>query len=170
MALARRALSAYTNSLHHYRNSRIQLGTLCHMSGIATLFNKKERAMKFKRHGLSVGIERVDDHFFMSLKVRGKLTHEDYEVIIPMIDSALAGVKEPRVKALLDATELEGWEARAAWDDFKLGLKHGNEFEKIAIYGNKKWQHIIASIGNWFISGEVRFFEDESSAITWINK
>jgi len=29
-------------------------------------------------------------------------------------------------------TELQGWELRAAWDDFKIGLKHGGDFEKVA--------------------------------------
>lgn len=126
--------------------------------------------MKFKRHGLSVGIERTGEHFFLFLKAQGKLTHEDYKTIIPMIDSALAEIKAPKVKALVDGSELEGWEARAAWDDFKLGLKHGNEFEKIAIYGNKQWQEILAKIGSWFISGEVRYFEGEGDAIAWLNE
>ena len=126
--------------------------------------------MKFTRHGLSIGIERTDDRFFLSLKAQGKLTHKDYEIITPMIDSALAEVKDPKVKALIDATELQGWEARAAWDDVKLGLKHGSEFEKIAIYGNKQWQEVLAKIGGWFISGEVRYFEGESEAIAWLNE
>ena len=65
--------------------------------------------MKFKRHGLSVGIERTADHFFLSLKVKGNLTHKDYQTITPIIDSALAEVKGPKVKALVDGTELEGW-------------------------------------------------------------
>ncbi|MCG6929011.1 MAG: STAS/SEC14 domain-containing protein [Desulfofustis sp.] len=125
--------------------------------------------MKFKRHGLSIGIERIGDRFFLYLKAQGKLTHRDYEMITPMIDSALAGVKNPQINALIDGTELEGWEARAAWDDFRLGLKHGGEFEKIAIYGNKKWQDILAKVGSWFISGEVRCFDSESDAIAWMN-
>jgi len=87
-----------------------------------------------------------------------------------MIDAALSEVKEPQVKVLLDATELEGWELRAAWDDFKLGLKHGNEFIKIAIYGNKSWQETIAKIGSWFISGEVRYFERGEDALIWLNE
>ena len=33
------------------------------------------------RHGLSIGIERVDNNFFLSLKAVGKLTHEDYKKI-----------------------------------------------------------------------------------------
>jgi len=70
--------------------------------------------MKFKRHGLSIGIERTGNNFFLSLKAQGKLTHKDYETITPMINSALAEVKEPKVKVFIDGTELEGWEPRGA--------------------------------------------------------
>ena len=125
--------------------------------------------MSIQRHGLSIGIERSGSDFFLSLKAAGKLTHEDYKIMTPMIDSALSAVKEPQVKVLIDGTELEGWELRAAWDDFKLGLKHGNEFVKIAIYGNKHWQEIAAKIGGWFISGEVKYFESEAEALDWLN-
>lgn len=126
--------------------------------------------MKIKRHGLSVGIERTGDEFFLTLRAQGKLTHEDYKIITPMLDSAVAELKEPKVRVFFDATELEGWGTRAAWDDLKLGLKHGNEFEKIAIFGNKKWQEYSAKIGGWFISGEIRYFESESEAIAWLNE
>ncbi len=74
----------------------------------------------------------------------------------------------PNVKVLIDGTEMEGWELRAAWDDLKLGLKHGKEFEKIAIYGNKHWQEITAKIGVWFMSGEVKYFDDYESALNWL--
>lgn len=122
------------------------------------------------KHGLSIGIERIENDYFLSLKAVGKLTHEDYKTITPMIDSALAQVKEPHVNVLIDGTELEGWELRAAWDDFKLGLKYNNEFHKIAIYGNKNWQEITAKIGAWFISGEIKYFETLQDAIVWLKK
>ena len=125
--------------------------------------------MSIKRHGLSIGIERSGSDFFLSLKAIGKLTHKDYEMITPMIDSALNAVKDPQVKVLIDGTELEGWELRAAWDDFKIGLKHGNEFVKIAIYGNKHWQQIAAKVGAWFVSGEVKYFDNVEDALAWLN-
>jgi hypothetical protein len=125
--------------------------------------------MNIVRHGLSIGIERSGSNIFLSLKATGKLTHQDYETITPMIDSALGDVKGPKVKVLFDMTELEGWEARAAWDDFKLGLKHGNQFGKIAIYGNKGWQEMAAKVGSWFISGEAKYFEDANAALGWLN-
>ena len=87
-----------------------------------------------------------------------------------MIDSALGEVKDPQVNVFIDATELEGWELRAAWDDFKLGLKHNSEFNRIAIMGNKTWQEYLAKIAAWFISGEVKFFEDTETALTWLQE
>jgi len=69
----------------------------------------------------------------MTMKAIGKLTHEDYEVITPLIDSALEGISDAKINMLIDGTQMEGWEPRAAWDDFKMGIKHGKEFSKIAI-------------------------------------
>ena len=126
--------------------------------------------MSMTRHGLSIGIERIGNQFFLSLKAMGKLTHEDYEKINPMIDSALESVNDPKVKVFIDGSELEGWELRAAWDDLKLGLKHGSEFDKIAIFGNKQWQEYAAKIGSWFISGEVKYFEDSNEALSWLQE
>lgn len=125
--------------------------------------------MSTKTHGLSIGIERSKDIFFLSIKVKGTLTHLDYEKINPMIDGALEGIKEPKLKMLLDAVELDGWELRAIWDDFKLGLKHKNEFGKVAIYGNKNWQELSAKLGNWFITGEVKYFENLDDATKWLH-
>ena len=126
--------------------------------------------MNITRHGLSIGIERVGSDFFLSFKAVGILTHADYQIINPMIDSALEGIISPKINVFVDGSELEGWELRAAWDDFKLGLKHGGEFDKVAIFGNKKWQEYLAKIGSWFISGEVKYFDDANEALRWIQQ
>lgn len=125
--------------------------------------------MELTRHGLSIGLERSGEQFYLFLKVSGKLTHEDYQSMTPMLEAALAQITSPKVNAFIDAVELEGWEPRAAWDDFKLGLKHGNEFDKVAIYGYKKWQSVAAKLGSWFISGELKFFDDPKQALQWLN-
>lgn len=124
--------------------------------------------MRFDRHGLSIGIESVGEEFFLSLKATGKLTHADYEKIVPMIDAALASVSDPKIKAYLDLSELEAWEARAAWDDFKLGLKYGGEFDRIAVYGSQRWQKYASKVAAWFISGEVKYFDNAKAALDWL--
>lgn len=126
--------------------------------------------MEIVRHGLSIGLERVGQEFFVTLKAVGKLTHEDYQEMTPMLDAALQRVEEPRIRLLFDGTEMEGWDLRAAWDDFKMGLKHGSKFEKIAIYGNRNWQEIAAKVGSWFMSGEVRYFESHADAVEWLQQ
>lgn len=126
--------------------------------------------MKITKHGLSIGIERVGSELFLTLKAIGKLQHDDYEVIVPMIESALKGVREPNIKVFIDGTELDGWAVRAAWDDFKLGLKHRREFRKVAILGNRRWQALGAKVGSWFVSGDVRYFESESDAFHWLRE
>lgn len=126
--------------------------------------------MELTRHGLNIGLERSGEQFYLSLKVSGKLTHEDYQSMTPMLEAALAEITSPKVNAFIDAVDLEGWEPRAVWDDFKLALKHGNEFEKIAIYGYIKWQSVAARLSSWFISGEVKFFDDPKQALQWLNQ
>ena len=87
-----------------------------------------------------------------------------------MIENALVGIKEPKIKVLVDAREFEGWDIRAAWDDLKFGLKHSKEFTKLAFVGNKKYESYSIKISNWFMSGEMRYFEDIDSAIAWLNQ
>jgi len=122
-----------------------------------------------KKHGLSIGIERINQDFFLTFKAVGKLTHEDYVKVTPLIDAALVGVKDPHIKALVDISEFDGWELRAAWDDFKIGLKHGFDFEKIAIYGQDKWVEYGINVTSWFMSGEVKEFDSIENALGWLN-
>lgn len=123
-----------------------------------------------ERHGLRFGIERIDDSFFLTMTVSGKLTHEDYQQMTPMLDRALEGIEHPRIRALVDIRELRGWEMRAAWDDLKLGLKHGRSFEKIAIVGSQRWLEAASRVGGWFTGGEVRQFDTPNSALEWLTQ
>ncbi|MGI2258986.1 STAS/SEC14 domain-containing protein [Shewanella sp. GXUN23E] len=125
--------------------------------------------MNITRHGISIGIERIgDDDFFLTLKAVGKLTHDDYQKMVPMLEAAIAGVDDPDIYALCDVTELEGWEARAMWDDLKLGLKHGKHFEKIAIVGNSTKQEWLTRLADWFTPADVKFFVTQFDAIVWL--
>lgn len=119
-------------------------------------------------HGVAIGIERFENTLYVSMKAVGKLTHDDYKSFTPLLEGALETIDSPQVKMLFDATEFSGWELRAAWDDFKIGLRHGSEFSKIAIVGNSDWQALMANIGSWFISGEINYFTDSQLAINWL--
>ncbi|WP_226649126.1 STAS/SEC14 domain-containing protein [Microbulbifer variabilis] len=121
-------------------------------------------------HGVSIGLEQNGNHFFLTLRARGKLTHEDYQTMVPMLNSALAGVENPKIDCLMDASELEGWEPRAAWDDLKLGLSHGRDFNRVAVISDKRWMKIASKVGSWFIGGEYKVFDSEDSAMAWLRE
>jgi len=106
--------------------------------------------MKYEEHGLSMNITNSGDDVLLTIKATKKLTHKDYEVIVPMIDNAIQDITHPKIKILFDARDFEGWEARAAWDDLKFGITHMNKFTKMAFVGNKKWEEYMIKVGNWF--------------------
>ena len=124
--------------------------------------------MNIIKHGISIGVERIDSHFYIAVKAIGRLTHDDYTLMTPLLDEAMKEVDESTVRLFFDGTEFEGWEPRAAWDDFKLGLKYGRKFSKVAMVGNKHWEQLVATVGNWFIKGEIEYFEDEKAALEWL--
>ena len=121
-------------------------------------------------HGMSFELTHTGEEFFLKLRLKGTLTHEDYEQMVPMMESALVGIKEPKIKALVDAREFEGYELRAAWDDLKFGLKHNKEFTKLAFVGDKSWEEYGVKISNWFMSGEMQYFEDMDKAVAWLHE
>lgn len=122
------------------------------------------------RHGFTIGMERFNNQFVLTFKVSGKLTHDDYKKITPLIDSSLEGVKDPKINVLADIEKLEGLELRAAWDDLKIGLKYGSSFNKIAILGKQSWIKYGSKVSEWFINGEIKQFDDINDAITWISE
>jgi hypothetical protein len=123
---------------------------------------------QIEEHGISIGINQLNDIFYIKMEIKGKLTHQDYTYMIPIIENTIKNTPHPKIKILVNALHLEGWELETMWDDLKFGLKHNKEFEKIAYVGSKTWEEYGIKLSNWFTSGELKFFEDELSAKKWL--
>lgn len=119
-------------------------------------------------HGISLGVERLDDQVYLAGRAVGKLSHDDYEVITPFLESVFSSLQQDKIRMFFDVRDFDGWELRAAWDDFRIGLKHGKAFERIAILGGSAVQKQLSALANWFTSGEVRYFEQEDVALAWL--
>ena len=81
-------------------------------------------------------------------KASGKLTDADYQQFIPRLEELIH--EYGKISVLLELEDFHGWEPNAAWDDFKLGLAHPQDFERIAIVGDKAWEHWIALLAKPF--------------------
>jgi len=106
--------------------------------------------------------------FYCYVKVVGKLTHEDYEFFIPAFENSIANIEEAKVNILADISELEGWDLHAAWDDLKFAIKHGKEFNKIAVIGDNKVLEFSSKIASIVLPYEVKFFDTYNQAEVWL--
>ena len=123
-----------------------------------------------KEHGISVAIKRNKKRLFIEIIMLGKLTHEDYQIFVPIVDKALKEAKKIEADLLVDMRDFKGWEFLAAWDDFKFGVKHRNAFDRMAIIGNKKWEEASSGMMSHLMKGKVKFFKEREKALSWLLK
>jgi SpoIIAA-like len=98
----------------------------------------------------------------INVHVSGKLEKADYEHFVPEFERLAR--QHGKLRVLFDMTGFHGWEASAAWEDFKFGMKHMSDIERIAMVGEKRWQHGMAIFCKPFIKAEVRYFDHAAAA------
>jgi hypothetical protein len=106
----------------------------------------------------------------LAVKATGKLTDKDYqEVLIPRLEALIQEYGKVKCLVLFDEN-FQGWELGALWDDAKFGLRHRNDFSKVAVVGGARWIEWGVKVFSPFMGGEVKTFppDELSQAIDWI--
>ena len=104
------------------------------------------------------------------IKVSGKLTDAEYKNFIPHVESV---IKEfGTIKLYVDILDLDGWEWRVAWDDFAFGIKYWNNFSKLALVGERRWEKFSVLVVDKIHKADVRCFDraNSSVALAWIQE
>lgn len=159
-----KVLSFLPNIAKHFVNAQIENFAYENKNqAIEWIVNPKQ-----KEHGISIGINQSNDNFYIRLDIKGTLSVEDYDIMIPIIEDTIKNVPHPKIKILVNGLDFDGWELKAAWEDLKFGLKHNKEFKKVAYIGSRSWEEYGIKISNWFTSGQMQYFEDETSAKQWL--
>lgn len=106
----------------------------------------------------------------ISVHVRGKLEKVDYEQFVPEFERLAR--QHGKLRVLFDMTDFHGGEASAAREEFKFGMQHLSDIERIAMVGEKRWQHGMAIFCKPFIKAEVRYFDHVAAAGTrvWLGE
>jgi hypothetical protein len=102
----------------------------------------------------------------LGLKVRGKLTIEDYrQTLMPRLAEIIREQGRARVLLLLDH-DFEGFETQALMgEDF--GRRHRDDFEKIAVVGGSWLLWLELKMMALMFSGEVQNFPHEELTQAW---
>ncbi len=101
----------------------------------------------------------------VAVRATGLLTDQDYKLFVPELEKIIR--EKGPVSVLIEFENFRGWEPKAMWADFRTGLEHGDDFEKIAIVGEKAWHHLFAVIAKPFTSAEVRYFDHNEIQRAW---
>ncbi len=99
------------------------------------------------------------------VKATGLLTDEDYRKFVPELEKIIR--ETGPVSVLLEFENFRGWEPKALWTDFKVGIEHKKDFKKLAVVGEKTWHHLFAAMAGAFIPGQVRYFNHDQIQEAW---
>lgn len=108
----------------------------------------------------------------LGFRATGKVTAEDYEsILVPDVEAVFALNKELRLLYQL-GPEFEGFELGAIWDDAKLGLRHLEGWDRVAVVTDVGWVRTMVAAAGFMAPATVELFHDNEfdMAMAWIDK
>jgi len=108
----------------------------------------------------------------LGFEAKGEVTGADYEaVLIPAVEEMLCRRSTIRFLYYL-GEEFRGFDAKAVWDDAKVGLQHISAWERVAVVTDVGWIRMAVKAFGFVIPGHVRIFGNNelAKAQQWLNE
>jgi hypothetical protein len=115
-------------------------------------------------------LEEENDGKIVVAQISRKLVAADYEHFVPEFDRLV--LKHGKLRLLFDMADFHGWTAGALWEDTKFALHHFADIERLAMVGDEKWQHGMATFCKPFTKATIRYFDHSKAdeARQWLNQ
>jgi hypothetical protein len=117
---------------------------------------------------MSANLEQRDNRLLV-LRVGGELKKSELDAVQSEFMQKIAGAGTVKLLVLLE--NFTGWERDEAWGDTDFFFSHRNDFEKIAVVGDARWEaQVLAFTGAGLRKGPVKFFPEtgETEARGWL--
>jgi fructose-bisphosphate aldolase class I len=111
---------------------------------------------------MPIQIQEENNRRSIVIHVVGTLAKTDYPEFVSEFERLVRLSGKQRV--LFDMTGFEGWDLCAAWEDIKFDLRHFSDIERMAMVGDKKWQHFMALFFKPFTKATIRYFDHAAAA------
>lgn len=104
------------------------------------------------------------------VKLSGKLDKDDYAKFVPHVEKLIQ--QHGKIRMLVELHDFHGWTAGGLWEDIKFDIRHFNDIERLAIIGEKRWEHGMAVFCKPFTTAEIRYFDvsEEGEARHWVGQ
>ena len=117
---------------------------------------------------MSANLEQHDDRLLV-LRIGGQLKKSELDAVQSEFVEKIAGTGTVKLLVLLE--NFTGWERGEDWGDTDFFFRHRNEFEKIGVVGDPRWEaQVLAFTGAGLRKGPVKFFPEtgEPKAHAWL--
>ncbi len=117
----------------------------------------------------NVVLEEIDNGKVLEVHLTGKLAREDYAQFVPVVERLVKA--HGKIRMLVEMHDFHGWTAGALWEDVKFDAKHFKDIERLAIVGERKWQHGMSIFCKPFAAAKIRYFDREGAdqARAWLS-
>jgi len=101
----------------------------------------------------------------IGIKIDGKLTQSDFELLIPYIDRLRQEVRSLRL--LCDMTECEGLNSQALWESLATQLHQFPEITRVGVVGDSQWMECGTKVFHPLHKPRVHYFKPEERDVAW---
>jgi SpoIIAA-like len=101
---------------------------------------------------------------------KGRVTRSDYDdALVPAVEAAFSRREKVRCYYEL-GREFSGMDAGAAWEDFRIGVRHLAGWERIAVVTDVDWIRHAINAFRFLVPGKIRIFptSETAEARRWI--
>lgn len=104
----------------------------------------------------------------VAINMSGELTAKDYGPVVNLLEDKIR--EHGKINLYCEIGELEEVEPGAIWKDLKFDARHFNDFDRVAMVGDKQWLEWGAKFAKPFTSAEVKYFDksEKTEAMQWV--
>ncbi|MBI4743091.1 MAG: STAS/SEC14 domain-containing protein [Betaproteobacteria bacterium] len=102
----------------------------------------------------------------VDVAVLGEFTLADYREFEDVVNSKIRF--EGPVDLCFDLRQMADFTLDVAWEDLVFTRAHANDFNRIAVLTDSQWVAWSAWLSQIFVRAEMRVFDDESEAKSWL--
>jgi hypothetical protein len=114
---------------------------------------------------MPIQINEENDGKSVAVRVTGRLVSADYELLVPELDRLIR--LHGKLRLLFELNAFEGWQPGALWDECNFDMKHFSDIQRVAIVGDKEWEHGMATFYKPFTEATIRYFDRAHTAEAW---
>jgi hypothetical protein len=104
----------------------------------------------------------------LAVQVSAKLTDQDFDIYRSLIRQKMEEYGSARL--YFEMVNFEGWQPGSFVENGVFDLVHGREYGRVAMVGEKQWQHWAARLASPVKKEGIKYFDlsDREKAMAWV--